>query len=140
MGELWIESYLADSCLYMWVILCVLTRTTRKLYKEDLLKERLLFNRKYISLFSELELYARYQRQVMNPNMQDNLLPIRNLCIHVVLTPVTRKLQDVYTALLSEISILCDIAGCEIRLVSYVSKHSWQSYLVSHSCVSTRIT
>ena len=57
------------------------------------------------------------------------------------------KLQDIYercihwmTALLSEISIFCVRAGCEIRLMTYGSKHSLQFLLISHLCVLTCIT
>ena len=95
-------------------------------------------------LFSGLELYARYNRCVMDPNTYHNLFPIRHLC---VLTLVTWKLQVIYehctyriTALLLQISIVCVWAGCEIPLVSYGSKHSLEFFLISHLCVLTCIT
>ena len=56
-----------------------------------------------------------------------------------VLTLGTRKLQVVHghctyrmTALLTKMSIFCVRAGCEIRLLSYVSKHSSQFQLIRH--------
>ena len=59
------------------------------------------------------------------------------------LTLITAKLQVVYgrstyrtTPLLSEMSILCVRAGCEMRLASYVSKHASQ-YLSDKPLVRT---
>ena len=59
-------------------------------YKDVLPIERLLSYWRY--LFSLLELYARYDWRVMNPNTKRNHFSIHHLC---VLTLVTRKLQIV---------------------------------------------
>ena len=78
-----------------------------------------------------LELYVRYDRRVMNPNTERNFFRYNILCIF---TLVTRKLQVVcwrstyrMTALLSEMSIFCVRAGCQVWMVRYASKHALQS-------------
>ena len=163
-SELWFQTHVTVSFLY--AILCVLTCTTRnwRWYKDILPIEWLLYYLRY--LFSGLELYARYNQKVMDPNMHCNLFPIPHLC---ALTLITRKLQAVYghstyqmTGLLLEMSILCLRAVCEIWLVSYGSKHTFQSlsnkpfvctylynlktigriwaFYVSHNCTTFRDT
>ena len=81
----------------------------------------------------------------MDPNTQGNHFLIRDLCI--ILTLITQNLQDIYElytywmiALLLGISIFCVRAGCEIPLVSYISKHSSQNFLTSYLCRLTCIT
>ena len=67
----------------------------------------------------------------MDPNMHHNLFSMRHFgCTYTH----NLKLQVVYrrstywmTALLWEMSMFCVRAGCEIRLVSYSSKHASQS-------------
>ena len=53
--------------------------------------KKLLYYRRYLS--SGLELYVRFDRQVIDPNTQGSLFWIQHL---QVLTLVTQKLQDLY--------------------------------------------
>ena len=70
--ELWIKTYVADSFIRHFVrTYCTCTTPKLKSYKQALPNEQLLYYRR--DLFSGLELYARYDRQLMNPNRYRNL-------------------------------------------------------------------
>ena len=128
--ELWPQTHI--TVVFLYVILCIIIHTTRNLrgpiYRDILPIEWLLYYWRY--LLSQLELYARYDQQVMDPNTHCNHFPILQMC---VLTLVTRKLPVVcgcstyrMIALLSEMSIVCVIAGCKIRMVSYAFRYTSQ--------------
>ena len=91
--------------------------------------EQLLCYRRY--LFFCLELYTRYNWWLMGPNTQCNPFSIR----HSVLT-YTRNLKTTDCMQTFYISNNCSTIGdiyvcvrarCEIRMVSYTSKHAMQS-------------
>ena len=103
---------------------------TKGWYKDILPIEQLLYYRRY--LFCWLELYARFDRQVTNPNTHRNHFRIRHFVR--ILTLVTRKLRVVCgrstyptTTLLLRISIFCVRAVCKIQMASYACKHDSQS-------------
>ena len=90
-GELWIQTHITTS--FWYYILWVHTLLTRKLqvvyvYMDVLHIEWLLYYWK--CLFSVLELDARYNWQVMAPNMHHNPFAISHL---YVITHITWKLQ-----------------------------------------------
>ena len=108
--------------------------------KDALPIERLLCYRR--DLFPGLELHVKYDWWVMDPNTHWNRFLIQHFC---VLPLVTRKLLDVYrrctyqtTALLSEMSIFCVSAGCEIWMANCASKHESQS-LSDKPCVCIQL-
>ena len=117
---------------FLYGILYIITRVTRKLkvmwgpftdWKIALLSE--------MSLFSWLELYARYHVRVMDPNTHHSHFQFDFLCLASL---ITWKLQVicwcstcVMTALLLEMFIFCVRPGCEIWMASYISEHISQS-------------
>ena len=122
--ELWPQTPVAVAFLY--AILCVITRTTRKLkvvYKNVSPSERLLYYRRY--LFSCVEQYVRYDRRVMDPNTDRNHFSIRH-CMRTY-TRNSRTICGRCIYISNNCSTIGERAGCEIRMASYASKHALQS-------------
>ena len=91
-GELWIQTCIATTLRY--VVLCVLTLVTQKLYRlyaKVLHIEWQLYY--WRCLFSVLELDARYKWWVTHPNMQHSLFQMSNFCIYSVLRQLVWKLH-----------------------------------------------
>ena len=106
-----------------WTLSCApfcATCTTTLLLSNDCSTVRIIL--------SGLELYVRYDWQVMEPNA---LQPLQ--CILCIFTCISWKLLVIYgrctywtTALLLKMSIFCVETGCKIRFLSYGSQHSSQ--------------
>ena len=95
----------------------------------DMMKfKQLLYYWRYLF---ELELYARYDCRVTNPNTQCNLFPIQLfVCAYTCNSKTLGWYVDVLHIewmLYSERSFFCVRAGCKIWLASYGFKHTLQS-------------
>ena len=105
------------------------------MYKDVLSIKWLLYYRRYLHVLSWLELYVRYDGQVMEPNMERNPFLIQ----HFVRTyncnsKTIGGIRKLY------ISNECSTIGDSFFLVSYGSKHSSQFFPISHLCILTHIT
>ena len=128
-GELWVQTHIVESSICHFVCTYAHNSKTKGRIRMLYLSNDCIYYRRY--LFTGLEMYARYDRWIMDPNMHRNHFLIQNF---VCTTHITWKLQVVHrcstywmTALLLEMSIFYDRAGCKMRLTSFGSKHALQS-------------
>ena len=114
---------------FLYGILCIITRTTRKL---KVVQER--FTYQTIALLSEISILlvrAVFEVRSMSYEFKHASQPLSNTTFCAYLTFVTQKLQVVHgcstyqtAALPSEMPIFCVRAGCEIWMTTCASKYA----------------